>query len=184
MNHQPFERWIYQEADLDKDQTNKLEEHLKTCRGCRELRQNMRDISHLFTSSSTPRPQPGFTERWKNRLKQNERKQRVKFTGITLGIIIASTFLLIISVGGQFTSLIDSLPQILFQSATHLVNWLFFLNQVTRILQPIIQVGIKLIPPAWYFVFSIGLSGVLIAWLFSISESLVFIRRYSDEKAQ
>jgi hypothetical protein len=184
MNHQPFERWIYQEADLDKDQTNKLEEHLKTCRGCRELRQNMRNVSHLFTASSPPRPQPGFTERWKHRLKEREKNQRVKFTGITLGIIIASTFLLISSVGGQLPSIMDSLPQVLFHSVTQFVNWLFFINQVTRILEPIIQVGIKLIPPAWYFVFAIGFSGVLIAWLFSISESLVFIRRYSDEKTQ
>lgn len=181
MNHQPFKHWILMETELDEEEKDRLRDHLETCQECRELLQTQREISHLFKSSPSLTPQPGFTARWRSRHEQKERMQRIKVVSITLGIIFASLLLLFSSIGVQFSTIRDSLPQVLFHAMTNTVNWLLFIDRITKVLEPIIRVGVKLIPPIWYYFFGISLSGVLIAWLFTISESMVFIRRFTNE---
>ncbi len=184
MNHQPFERWILMEKDLNKKEKFSLQDHLESCAECRELLQTQREISRLFRSSPSPTPQPGFTARWKSRLEQRERRGRWKVIGITLAIIITSLLLLVSSIGVQLSTLLDSLPQVLFHAMTNTVNWLLFIDRIAKIMEPIVRVGMKLIPPIWYYIFSISLSAILIAWLFTISESMVFIRRFTNENAK
>jgi hypothetical protein len=169
------------EAQLNEEEKGRLRDHLETCQECRELLQSQKDISHLFRSSPSPIPQPGFTTRWKIRLEERERTQRLKVISFTLGIIFVSLILLLSSIGVQFSAIRNSLPQVLFHAMNNAVNWLLFIDRITKILEPIIRVGVKLIPPVWYYIISITLSAVLIAWLFTISESMIFIRRFTNE---
>lgn len=184
MNHQPYKRWILMEKDLNKEEKLSLQDHLESCPECRELLQTQREITHLFRLSPSPTPQPGFTARWKSRLKHRERMGRWKVIGITLAIIFASLLLLLSSIGVQLSTFWDSLPQVLFHAMTNTVNWLLFIDRLTKIMEPIVRVGVKLIPPIWYYIFSISFSAILIAWLFTISESMVSIRRFTNENAK
>lgn len=183
MNHQPYKHWIVMDQDLDHDQQQELEQHLKTCSNCRALSNTHREISQLLTTSTTPLPRAGFTERWKERLASRERAQKRRTAGLTVLILFLSMLLTLSTLGVQVFAFSDRLPQIFLQVIRELVNWALFVSQLKNIFTPLVRVGVKLIPPAWYFVAGLGLPIMLAAWLFTLSDSMLIIRRYPHENA-
>lgn len=181
MNHQPYERWIVLDDALDPSQQQALQEHVKNCSHCRELLQNQRAINHLFRSIPPPVPQDGFTERWKTRWEAREYRRRNQILGITLGIIAISILLLISSISAQLPYLIDQFPQLIFQLSTNFVSWLLFVSRIASVFEPAIRVGIKMVPPSYYIACGIGVSAILLSWLYTLSDSMIWMRRTSHE---
>jgi len=183
MNHQPYKHWIVMDQELDSAQQQELEQHLKTCSSCRALSNTHREVNQLLNTSTTPLPRAGFTERWKERLAAREQAQKRKIAGLTVIILLLSMLLTLSTLGVQVFAFSDRLPHIFLQITRELVNWVLFAGQLKNIFTPLVRVGVKLIPPTWYFVAGIGLPIVFFAWLFTLSDSLVTIRRYPHENA-
>lgn len=76
MNHQPFEKWIFSDETLHPDQQHALENHLQTCEGCRKATTALAEFELEVRRQSPPLPAVGFTQRWKNRLLQVQRRQQ------------------------------------------------------------------------------------------------------------
>ncbi len=183
MNHQPYKHWIVMDHELDRAQQRELEQHLKTCPSCRALSKTYREVTRFLATSATPLPRAGFTLRWKERLANRERARKQKIAGLTGIILLLSMLLTLSTLGVQAFTFSDRLPQVFLQVIRELVNWMLFVRQLTNIFSPLVRVGVKLIPPAWYFVAGLGLPIMLAAWLFTLSDSLVIIRRYPHENA-
>jgi anti-sigma factor RsiW len=101
MSHQLFEAWILSEDELDPQQRQALDKHLKECEQCRTLSSALNQVTAQFASSPTPLPTVGFTMRWKDRLSiYNQQREQQKMWFITLGLfalagLIFSTVILL-----------------------------------------------------------------------------------------
>lgn len=76
MNHQPFETWIFSDESLEPEKQTQLASHLNECEQCRIRSDNLSAIHTIFTSSTSPAPSPGFTQRWHARLSIHRQKQQ------------------------------------------------------------------------------------------------------------
>jgi len=87
MSHQLFEAWILSEEQLDPQQQQALDMHLKECKQCRALSSALNEVAVQFNSTPAPLPTAGFTTRWQNRLSiyRQQREQR-KMWFLTLGL--------------------------------------------------------------------------------------------------
>ena len=96
MSHQPFETWILTNDPLDEQQQEKLNNHLEECEDCSNLSTALIQVTDLFSTSPSPAPMQGFTQRWHNRLTvyQQQRQQRNMWI-FTLGLFGIASLLFI-----------------------------------------------------------------------------------------
>lgn len=96
MSHQPFETWIFSDDSLDEAQKHQLDEHLENCQPCSTLADAAIMSTNLLTSSESPAPLPGFTQRWHNRLAMHRQYQKSRRTWLLAlaGVILANIILL------------------------------------------------------------------------------------------
>ncbi len=96
MSHQPFEIWIFSDDSLDEAQQHILEEHLESCQTCTTLSNAVTMATSVLSTSESPSPQPGFTQRWHNKLALHRQYQKSRRTWLlTLaGFILANIILL------------------------------------------------------------------------------------------
>jgi len=76
MSHQPYERFLFTKEALNQEQQNKLNHHLQECDNCLTLAEALANLEELFSSSPTPQPAPGFTQRWQSRLLESDQKRQ------------------------------------------------------------------------------------------------------------
>jgi len=181
MNHQPYKRWIVLDSKLDDKQRQALHDHLRSCPSCRALSAAHGEVFHLLSTAPASLPHPGFTQRWKSRLAERERMRKTKIAiGATSAILIFSLFALF-SLGVEAATLADRLAQVLFQLIREAASWILFATQMKEVLTPLIRVGIKMIPPVWYPLAVLAIPILFGSWIFALSESMVLVRRHSNE---
>ena len=56
MSHQPYETWLFDEAELSSEQSQALQAHLQECQQCRELQKTSPRRSTVSRISSTSAP--------------------------------------------------------------------------------------------------------------------------------
>ena len=96
MSHQPFETWILSEDSLDQEQTANLQAHLAECGTCRDLQTNWQEVRNVLSTSTTPEPLPGFSNRWQIRLAfDRQKRQQRKMWILTLSIFALASLILI-----------------------------------------------------------------------------------------
>jgi len=92
MNHRPFEEWMLDDEDLDQDQKQALEEHLRGCESCPALAQSWLAVRHEIQAEPAAAPLPGFSQRWQARLVQKRAEQQRRLAwgmlGLCLGIAL------------------------------------------------------------------------------------------------
>jgi hypothetical protein len=95
MNHQPFEDWLFSEEMLGPDQSKALESHLNQCEQCNRSLIALNEVLEVISTSRTPEPVPGFTQRWYQHLVEYRQKQREKQNWfLIIGLLgLASTIL-------------------------------------------------------------------------------------------
>ncbi len=74
MNHQPFEQWILDPANLSDADRQDLQQHLAGCKSCRLLQEKWVALNEELRTPLVLAPKPGFTRRWRD--SQAERRQR------------------------------------------------------------------------------------------------------------
>ncbi|KPL76002.1 hypothetical protein ADN00_11600 [Ornatilinea apprima] len=151
MNHQPFEKWIFEEDDLTPKELELFSEHLEECNECTGLRASLHQVEQRLRVAPILAPSPGFADRWKaslaERTAREQQRQVRKFlttlflSGGLLFVLIFSQLLLTSSptdwliTGIQFTTLsvlrFNQLPQVIMTflqilpPAIPIVVWVF-----------------------------------------------------------
>lgn len=96
MSHQPFESWLLSNDQLDAQQRGTLNNHLDECEDCNNLATALNQVTDLFSSSPSPAPSPGFTQRWHGRLAAyRQQRQQRRMWVFTLGLFAFAGLLLI-----------------------------------------------------------------------------------------
>lgn len=114
MSHQPYETYLFSEADINAEQQQQLDLHLRQCDHCSTLAAALADLDKAFNNSPTPEPAPGFTERWHILLSEHRQKRQSR-----------SLWLMTI---GLFTCAVLILTFILIYHLQH-INWAYELSQ-------------------------------------------------------
>jgi hypothetical protein len=98
MSHQPFETWLLSDEPLDEEKRKNLEAHLSKCDSCRALSTALENVQETFTDDITPAPEPGFVQRWHQRLSAvRQQRQQRKMWFLTLGLFGAAGIFLLIA---------------------------------------------------------------------------------------
>jgi|GEM_PF-683918 len=96
MNHQPFEKWIFEDESLDPQQQENLNAHLETCETCSDLTIALTQFENTVHHSPSPNPTPGFTQRWKDRLhRYRYQRQQQRLWIFTFSLFAIATIILI-----------------------------------------------------------------------------------------
>lgn len=98
MSHQPYENYLFSQEPLNSEQQHQFDSHLQECEQCSSLARAVAGLEEVFINSSTPDPEPGFTQRWQMRLKEYRYKQQQrKLWFMTVGLFsLAGLILLLI----------------------------------------------------------------------------------------
>jgi cation transport ATPase len=103
MRHQPYEKWILEDEELDPVEQKELRSHLETCHTCDSFAKAHTRVGHILSRvESMPAPS-GFTARWTNSLAARKREQEQKqaramlisFASLAIGILLAAGILLL-----------------------------------------------------------------------------------------
>lgn len=171
MKHQQFETWILLETKLSIEQSRELHQHLRICSKCRRLAQSQRAITHLFATVPTPAPEPGFTNRWHDRLARAETRKKNRIIWGTLSVLTLAFFLTLVGFSLEVVSVSEYIPQFLAIFISQAARWFNLVTSLQNIFSPILRVGIKLIPQSWIIALIIGLSTIPFAGVVAISKN-------------
>jgi len=79
MNHQPYEEWILDEVQIDPQEQDSLNQHLKECPECYKLYHSWNKVQNQIRSTPVKAAPAGFMRRWKtdfaSRQQEQERRQ-------------------------------------------------------------------------------------------------------------
>jgi hypothetical protein len=163
MNHQPFEKWIFDEDDLEPKELNLLADHLDDCPDCASLQSSLHQVERQMRLTSMATPAAGFAERWKASLAERQaREQQRQVRKFLITLFAAGGFLMLLIIG-----------QLLFTSSP--TDWLIAgmeivtvsIERLSRLQQLTINL-LQVLPPAiplavWVFV-SVTFSLLGILW--------------------
>lgn len=86
MKQQPFDEWVLAAEDLTPEQAKALQEHLSTCKNCQALVEADCAVRSLLTDAAVISPDPGFVQRWEERLNRSRQKAHRRQVSIVLGV--------------------------------------------------------------------------------------------------
>jgi len=180
MDHQPFKTWIILDARLDNSRTEKLQAHLADCQECQQLRAAQRQLGKAFRISTSPEPAPGFSQRWTARVEEREKKARSRLTWILLSGVLISLFSVLTVAGLQLRSQLPSLSEVVLVAVHQTARWIYYFNHLWDLAEPLLSVGLKIIPRTWLTGAAVVLSALLVVPLLQILKLIL----YREEAAQ
>jgi hypothetical protein len=107
MKHQPFEKWLFMQEALSKDEARSLQEHLVSCERCAAVAAALRAVENRLTTAATLSPEPGFTNRWRTRLARRRRIARQKENTSTIATLSVGLIMLLLVVGARLLPLLQ-----------------------------------------------------------------------------
>lgn len=174
MSHQPYFDWMQLalDGDLLPEQRAQLEAHLQNCARCATLWQALSEVETLFSAAPIIPPRPGFTGRFKARLKQQRSQPRALWGVFVLGLSVVGTAAIVLPLT---FGLLWPLVQMLGQPATSAAVF----DNASAVSQTLFTVGAALwsaaralgefavgTPLVWLLVLGILLATAL--WVFAI----------------
>jgi predicted anti-sigma-YlaC factor YlaD len=169
MEHQPFERWIFEAETLSDEQTSALQDHLQECGQCRGIADAWHAVEQEIMLATMVSPAPGFTQRWKAHLIEQrriaERRQLIAIgVSILTGMVVVASLLLM-----RFVILYQS-------SNVDLLSWLGevlrvveHLNLVRQILGAVFSSMLSTVPLVFRVAIPTALAGLSTLWFFSMA---------------
>jgi len=173
MRHQPFETWLLFDDPLTPDQARALDEHLRACETCQALGHSWRSVASLFQASPDLEPAPGFANRWKARLVQEDQgvlTARYRWQSwITLILIANGVSLLGMLLGMTFFDTFDSLTEILLVLVYRLTSLLTVINIFQNLLAILIRTIPGLLSPSGWAILALIVSSGSLLWVLSMA---------------
>jgi anti-sigma factor RsiW len=84
MKHPPFDTWLFDPQSLNAEQTEALKQHLAECDHCRALAEAWLATETGMLASEVLAPEPGFAQRWQQRLALARSRRRRRQTWAVL----------------------------------------------------------------------------------------------------
>jgi anti-sigma factor RsiW len=167
MSHQPYETWLFDEADLSSEQAAALRAHLQECEQCRGLQKAWKTLDRKIQATPMVSPQPGFSQRWRASLAERRTRQQVlQVRRLFIGFLVAALITLLLMVVVFFlTASPVNLLVFLFEGATKLV---IQGSQLQRVIVPWLKTVPLIIPIAGWVIFSSLLSLLSLFWIYSL----------------
>lgn len=165
MNHQPFETWILDDAELSREDQQRLQDHLKSCPDCLQLCENWRLVSFTLKQASPTAPRQGFTLRWKENLAVRRELQQKQIRKLLLLLTSGSLFILLVFI--VYLAVNVSPINIVGSILEGLAYLIVMVNRIQRIsiLLPALP---RLIPVGLWISISTTASLLSLLWVFSI----------------
>jgi anti-sigma factor RsiW len=168
MNHEPYEEWLLSGEDLSADQQLLLENHLASCADCTQLAAAWQAVHQALISIPEVEPEPGFTDRWKERLADRRAAQHIRLTWIALLVCVGGILLTLIGLAMPdiqgIPSPIQLLSLIVFNTAQSIVTlqhvgaWVIsFLSGVPLIFPVLFWIATSTALLLWSLVWMIGI---------------------------
>ncbi len=167
MSHQPYETWLYDQADLSSEQAAALRAHLQECEQCRGLHKAWKTLNGKIQAAPMVSPQPGFSQRWRASLAERRARQQVlQVRRLFIGFLVAALITLLLMVVVFFlTASPVNLLVVLFEGVTKLV---IQGSQLQRVIVPWLKTVPLIIPIAGWVIFSSLLSLLSLLWIYSL----------------
>jgi len=89
MSHQPFESWLFSDEPLESEQSEALKSHLKQCEECNQVSTAFNEVVEVISTSNTPEPRPGFTQRWYQHLSAYQEKRQEQRIWVFILVLFA-----------------------------------------------------------------------------------------------
>jgi len=167
MSHQPYNNWLYDEAELSNEQARALQTHLQACQQCCEQYQAWKAVNTQFRSVPVESPQAGFSQRWRASLAERRLRQQAQQVRQFFLILLAAAAVTLLLLA--ITLLTTTSPLNLLVSAYQTIIRLVIQgNQIQHVFIPLLQsFPLVLSIPTWIILSSI--LGVLsILWIGSV----------------
>ena len=168
MKHKPFETWILLHEPLLPDQDQALDEHLKDCQHCRQLKQALMGAETLFQTTFDAQPAPGFSQRWQARLeedRQEEMSRRHRWHSWMALIVMGNTVAFwTVILSQQLLTTFNSPAEFFLMWVFRFTSLYSSITVAGHILSTLIDTLPGLIPPAgWAAILSLfGVGGLLV----------------------
>jgi hypothetical protein len=168
MKHKPFDTWILLPEILLPDQVQALDEHLKNCQHCRQIKQALMSAETLFQTTFDAQPAPGFSQRWQARLeedRQEEMSRRHRWHSWMALIVMGNTVAFwTVMLSQQLLATFSSPAEFFLMWVFRFTSLFSSLTVAGHILSTLIDTLPRLIPPAgWAAILSLfGVGGLLI----------------------
>jgi anti-sigma factor RsiW len=167
MSHQPYEKWLFDEADLSREQAKALQAHLQECQQCQELQETWKNLGVKVQVTPMVSPQPGFSRRWRASLAERRARQQVlQVKRLFIGFLVAAliTLLLLAAVLFLTASPVNLLVAV-FEEVTHLI---IRESQIQHVILPWLKTVPLIIPIAGWVIFSSIFGLLSLFWIYSI----------------
>jgi hypothetical protein len=139
MNHQPYRDWLLSEQDLSVEQSQALQDHLRSCASCNQIESAWTELEAVIQKSPQVEPTSGFTERWQARLAEYQSHQQKLRGWLTISVttLIVTSLLVLLIV--QLWSLLQS-------PGVYLAEWL---NRVIGVISIYYTIQNLVSPYSW-----------------------------------
>ena len=167
MSHQPYETWLFDEAELSSEQAQALQVHLQECQQCRGLQKAWKNLGAKIQATPMVSPQPGFSQRWRASLAERRSRQQVlQVRRLFIGLLVAAliTLLLLVVVFYLTASPVNLLVAVLEGITSLIIRG----SQIQRVIVPWLETVPLIIPIAGWVIFSSGLTLLSLFWIYSL----------------
>lgn len=97
MDHQPFEKWIFEQEERTMEENTKLNQHLLECDQCEDLKSAWGQVETVLLQIRMVAPVAGFSQRFASRMVMNKELAQKKLAIKTLiGIALISLLITLI----------------------------------------------------------------------------------------
>jgi hypothetical protein len=167
MSHQPYETWLFDEADLSSEQSLALQTHLQECEQCRGQQKAWKTLDGKIQATPMISPQPGFSQRWRASLAERGARQQVlQVRRLFIGFLVAALITLLLLVVVFFlTASPVNLLVFVFEGVTNLI---IRGSQIQHVIVPWLKTVPPIIPIAGWVIFSSSLSLLSLFWIYSL----------------
>ena len=168
MNHQPFDKWLFEEEALSPDQGRALAEHLESCEHCHTLAAAWKAVEGQLLATSQIGPAPGFTQRWRASLADSRRRvgQRQLSTVLLATTVGLATLTLLF--GAQLLPLLQPVIPAITQWFSQIVAVIAHFNLVREIFSILLEIMVEGIPIVYRVTLPISLTGLSAMWIVSL----------------
>jgi hypothetical protein len=167
MSHQPYDTWLYDQAELSHEQALSLQNHLLECPECRELQRSWNELNTLIQNSIMISPQPGFSLRWSASLAERKMQQQLRNAKQLFFGLLAASFLSLLMLA--ITMIATTSPINLVLSVFHVITRILIEgSQIQRVLIPILRSLPPVVPIGLWVILSSTFSILSLVWVFSM----------------
>ena len=181
MNHQPFETWLLSEEPLSPEDAQNLSAHLETCEHCRELQAAWTGVLHLFNDTPQVEPDPGFMNRWEERLAEERQMNtlvRQRWQSIIMLILVGNVIAgLALLLGTQFLTTIKSPTDLILLGVYRFSSVLTFLNGAQNLLITLFRTFASVVPVGIWAALGAGLIASGAIWIITMKTLSMLPRR-------